>query len=472
MDEFLCNNGRYGRVCSLCLNGTSLFYHTQGNAPCEVNSRCHLGIFFYILSEIIPVTIFFLIIILFDVKLTSGALCGFLFYVQSLNTLEITAGNFIIFPPFANRLLICLKFLIGIFNLEFFLLPKFKFCLFEDAIYLHLLLFSYVTIFYALLLIIITVMVVNFRFNKCFMKISRKKKYKRSSIIHGLSSFLVICFARSTRTSLQILNPVTLFEAEGKPKEKAVFYHGEYDYFGKEHRPFAFLAITTLGLTCLPVLLLLIYPACYQVLSLLQLEETKVYGILCKIFPLEKLKPFFDSFQSTFKDKHRYLAGLFFVYRLTALVINNASSSNTKFFFALEVQFIIILTFHGIVHPHKENWHNQIDVSIFSLLALLNGITTYNYHLTLDELDYRRTIEVLSTLQVILAYLPLLYIAVLVVLKLKFRLHDWYFTKCAEKRDSLTEETAIDDILEMLDQQNREEEDSFTSPYHKNNANI
>ena len=100
------------------------------------------------------------------------------------------------------------------------------------------------------------------------------------------------------------------------------FYYGEFDYFKGYHLPYAIPAIFVLVfMGLLPPLLLLSFPLCYKVFALFRIQESKFTDILCKIIPLEKLKPFFDSFQGTFKDEHRYFAGLYFIYRLLALLL-------------------------------------------------------------------------------------------------------------------------------------------------------
>jgi len=461
LDTVLCNENRHGKVCSLCSDNHSLHYHTLQNAHCGDNSKCSLGILLYLILEIIPVTIFFLFIILLDVQLTSGALSGFLFYAQIFNTLEINAGNFIHFPKYAKTLLIILKFLIGVFNLEFFQLPSLSFCLVKGATYMHLLVFSYLTIFYALMLIIVTVLVVNSRLGKVFVKMTGSKRYKNRSIIHGLSSFLVICFSRSSKTSLQILNPVTLFGKNGKAEERVAYYHGEYTFFGREHTPFAILAIAALLLTSLPVVLLLVYPACHHCMAFLRLGESKFHKCLCQVFPMDKLKPFFDSFQSTFKDNHRYYAGLFFVYRFMSLLINNITNSHTKFYFALEVQFILALAFHGWIQPHKIHWHNHIDIFIMALLTILNGITNYNFHSSLNLQG--ESASVLITLQIVLAYLPLLYVTLLGSFMVKQNIRKRWPKNHGKKDNHLFEKKASDEILEMLDQ---DEQDLMSSYQH------
>ena len=269
----VCNENHLGRVCSRCKKNMSVFYHTQYTFNCKKEKYCSWGIVLYILSEIVPVTILFLLVILFDIKLTSGALNAFIFYTQIFETLQINANNLIDFTREAGIFLEILNFITSFFNLKFFAHSELSFCLFKGATSLNIIAFNYVTVIYSLLLVVLTVALMNTRLNtlyKCIQKIKGRKTYISQSIIHGLSGFLVICYARSTKISLQILTSVTLFGKNKSREEKVVFYYREFDYFKGDHLPYAIPAVFVLiFMGLLPPLLLLSYPLCYKVLTLL-----------------------------------------------------------------------------------------------------------------------------------------------------------------------------------------------------------
>ena len=165
-------------------------------------------------------TILFVIVILFDVQLTIGALNGFLFYTQISDTLHRAANNFIIVPPVTKTLLSILNFIVSMFNLKFFNAQPFSFCLFEGATSLDVIAFDYITIVYSLFLILFTILVTNtrcYQVSKLFKKLNRKKLLLSQSTVHGLSGFLIMCYARATTITLKLLTPVWLF---GKGPQK------------------------------------------------------------------------------------------------------------------------------------------------------------------------------------------------------------------------------------------------------------
>ena len=100
-------------------------------------------------------------------------------------------------------------------------------------------------------------------------------------------------------------------------------------------------------------LFLLAYPLIADVLALLS-EESKFTKILCTLVPLEKFKAFLDwPFRAYFRDDHRYFAGLYFVYRLSALFLF-LISRNVKYRF----YFVLELAFHSWVQPYLKKWHD------------------------------------------------------------------------------------------------------------------
>ena len=454
----VCNENRLGRVCSRCKNGTSVFYHTQYTFDCKKEKYCSWGIVLYILSEIVPVTILFLLVILFDIKLASGVLNAFIFYTQIFETLQINANNLIDFTREAGIFLEILNFITSFFNLKFFAHSELSFCLFKGATSLNIIAFNYVTVIYSLLLVLLTIALMNTRLNrlnKYIQKIKGRKTYISQSIIHGLSGFLVICYARSTKISLQILTPITLFGKNISNEEKVVFYYGEFDYFKGDHLPYAIPAIFVFAfMGLLPPLFLLSFPLCYKVFALFRIQESKFTDILCKIIPLEKLKPFFDSFQGTFKDEHRYFAGLYFIYRLLALLLY-ALTDNSKFYFLLEIQFILTLGIHSWTQPYKKKWYNRLDTFLFTLLAILNGITLCNYHLRINQLDYHKYIEVYSRVQLFLAYSPLVFTIGYILTKIVKKISTTWHLKKLSHSTRRSDELEIS--LSMLDREDYEQ---------------
>ena len=74
----------------------------------------------------------------------------------------------------------------------------------------------------------------------------------------------------------------------------------------------------------------------------------------------------------------------------------------------MEILLITILTIHGFVQPYKNSYHNKVDLFAFGMLAVINGITAYNYELVTNPDLQRDSIETIITVQVVLSYIPFL----------------------------------------------------------------
>ena len=410
----VCRENRIGVLCSTCSANHSAYFPRFN---CRKNEHCNLGGLYYILSQIIPVTIIFSLLLAFDLSLTSGLVGGVIFYMQMMDALLLTANDFLWFEPPVYKILLTLRVLSRMTNLQFFAHRKFSFCLWEGATTLDILAFNYITVTYSFLMVIFTVTVVNplvLRIKKCYRRQAGLEYAGSRSIIHGLTGFLVLCYSQSTHTSLYLLAG-QIPHGRGSKEDtirKRVFFNGELRFFEKEHLPYAIPAtFMLLTITLLPLLLLLSYPLCYRVLALCRLQESKFSRVLCRVVPLEKYKPLFDSFQGSFKDDHRYFAGFYFMYRLIWLVALASIRELASFYVTLEVKLVLILLLTAYMQPHKNKWHNRIDACIFALLAIINACTIYSYHKRNDYTHPSNYIQIANTIQVALACLPPLSVA-------------------------------------------------------------
>ena len=459
IDQLVCTSGRTGILCAECVENHSAFFHSE-NLDCNPNKHCNLGWLFFIISEIFPVTILFVLIIVFDIKLTSGTVQGFILYAQIFDTLHISANGQIWHEYAVFYAIRYLKFIFNMFNLNSFKLHRLSFCLWSTASSLDILTFKYVTIAYSLTLVFLTVTILHYCksniFQKCFRKMRRTRHKISDSIIHGLSGFLVICYSQCTKTTLLILTPVNLYSKGPKFNQTVVFYDGRLEFLTGRHLIYVIPALVfLLTLVLLPPIVFLTYPLCYRVFSLFRIQESSISKFLCKIVPLEKFKPFFDSFQSSFKDEYRYFSGLYFMYRLSTLVTFAFFHSLSNFYTLVEIQFLLMLTAHAWFQPYRNQWHNRLDTFIFATLSIVNSLTLYNYNqvFSLSESSNGNTVQ---KVQITIAYLPLLYMVVLIIATIVARLKECYKVR----HQVATEEIELDVSLLMTNRQKFNEEEN------------
>ena len=129
-----CSNHRTGRLCGDCIDNYSVLYHSD-------RFRCYkckhtFGIFLYFLSELLPLTILFCVIILFDISLTSGPLSSFVFFAQVLDIFEVTAYGSYTLPNPMKQISHLYRFIFGFFNLDFFRLDAISFVFLQKLLLL------------------------------------------------------------------------------------------------------------------------------------------------------------------------------------------------------------------------------------------------------------------------------------------------------------------------------------------------
>ena len=194
--------------------------------------------------------------------------------------------------------------------------------------------FKYVTVVYALLLVLMVIWFINKCGGRCLGKWCRITTV-RSSVVHGISAFLILCYSQCIRISLNLLNAYPLFVREGSnlTVSRRVWINGDIQYFSKEHLAYALPALfCLLVIGVFPPLLLLVYPLSNKVLTFFHLEESTAVNFACLKLRITSLKPLLDSFQGSFKDNMRFFAGLYFHYRWIALILNTIPSDFEKKF--------------------------------------------------------------------------------------------------------------------------------------------
>ena len=419
VDKLICGN-RTGRLCAHCRGNRSTYYHVNSH-KCDSNENCGIGWILLIVSEVIPITLFFFLIVICNVNFT-GILNGLVFFFQLTDISIHLTSSFVHCPKGLSQLMDIYSFLTSIFNLKFFYHSSMSYCLWEGAQTLDLFMFRYLKIVYSLLLVMLIVCIQRTCLSKILARCVTVPKVSdtKSTIIHGLSGFLVICYSECTKLSLLILIPVTVYGEN----VTAVLFNGDFHYFRGKHLAYAlpalfFLVVIGLG----PVLLLLAYPLCYKIFSLFRISESKFVKVICIFIPLEKFKPFYDSFQSNFKDEYRFYSGLYFLYRLIILLTFAVTRSLTTFHIVIIVEFTVIICLHSSLQPYKKRLHNILDSFIFANLIIISILSFYSYRHALNLQQNDSSICAVCSVLTILYYLPLAVFVVIcakeVVVKLK-----------------------------------------------------
>ena len=407
LEGVICAHNRRGTLCGECVPGTSVYYHSS-SYQCNKNNNCHLGFLFYAVSELIPVVVLFTIVLYFDISFTSGSAYSIVFTAQQFRSLEITVQGAIHYQ--SQSLLTIANALYNILNLNFFTIDKLSFCIWSGATTLDTLIMKYVSIVFAISLVLLLVYLQDYCFSKC-------RCGRRSSVVQGLTAFLVICYSQCTYVTFNILNQETPRGMGGKHTSKVVFLSGEIPYFRDKHLYYAIPAVVCLCLIVIPIPLILLFDP-----LLLRIEDRISWCFYRKPWThiRDRFKPLLDSFQGCFKDCFRCFAGLFFCYHLVILIARFAVSMNTlQYYYGLEIILILILVLQAIVQPFHDITHNIITVLSFCNLVVINLITIRVYS-SVSNKGYTTETHILQWIQTIFVYMPLL-VATIWLMKKKIR---------------------------------------------------
>ena len=267
----------------------------------------------------------------------------------------------------------------GFWNLEFFHSTIPSFCVSENITTLRALALQYLPGLYPLLLIIITYILIKLHdrnvrvvvwmwrcFHRCLALFRRSLIWNpKASIVSTFATFLTLTFQKLFIVSVKLLTKVTVTDIQSNSSQYLLFAP-TVPYFGKEHLPFAILAIAILStFIALPPLLLLIYPTkTFQ----------KLLGCLKIRWPA--LHIFADVFQGCYKNRtdgkydYRWFAAFYFIIHfiiLLAYVINY----NEEFSWTIyAIIFVIGSLLFALFRPYKKNWLNILDSVILALLGI------------------------------------------------------------------------------------------------------
>ena len=453
LSEYICSKKRTGWLCGSCVDDYSTYFHSP-NYKCGHNKDCGFGLLLYIISEIIPLTLFFTAIMLLRINFTSGRLTGLIFFAQVIDALLLDTYSLIGRITYSSHWLHIINWLLlfiyRVLNLNFFTVNSLSFCLWKGATTLDIIAFKYVTIAFAFVLVLATYMVMNccnfYHRCKC-CKLCRHLSVQ-SSIIHSISTFLVMCFAQCVQTSFLLLTPGHIYGKGGKLVDSRLLYHGDTPMFSVQHALYAtpaFLCI--LMLVFLPTIVLLWYPLGPRLLTLCGLGDSILLNFINKMLPLHKLKPFFDSFQSCFKDDLRFFSGLYFSYRISLIAAYTFSFGLTQFFTIVEILLVTMLMLHALAQPYKKRWHNVTDTLIFSNLTIINALSLFIYLKSTEKL-YREVVVAMIYIQMFLISLPLTVMFLLTIFHvvIKLKRSDFYKNlKCRKSRSG-----SIDDYKNVF----------------------
>ena len=387
LNDYMCGPmNRRGSLCNKCIDNfgpsATSFLYTCSN--CTRFSTAY-GILLYIFIEVIPITILYLIILIFRINLTSSPMTGFVLYSHLIMNAIIIDLRYpiteILYQTKYFRIFVIALY--GMWNLDFFKFILPPFCLSSHLKQTHIALFGYISVIYPLCLIIITLICIELHgrnvlpivwlwrpFHKYFVKL-RKEWNTKSDIIDVFATFLLLSCSKLMYQSVLLIQCSAALRANSTSGDVSITFVAGNDLISPcgsiQHLSFAIPACLIMCLALLLILLLILHPfkwfrdcCCFSKCELLNQTCVNIF--------VEKFHSCYRNGLDGGRDM-RSFSGLYFGLRVLSTI------------YLVTYRFLPQWTYEGIlfmstamlialVRPYKKTYMNVLDSLLLSLLTV------------------------------------------------------------------------------------------------------
>jgi len=394
---------RDGHLCGDCMEGYGppIYSYTLKCVMCSKDSFRE-NLLKYVLVGYLPLTLFFLLIIMLKFSATSQQMVVYTFTCQVMT-----------FPCLIKVIAVhrdastVVKFLVSLgslWNLDILRSVYQPFCLHPSLNSMHVLALDYVLALYPMFLILLTYLAVRLHDRYSFivsiwrparkiLTCIRKEWNIRGSVVQAFSTFLYLSYVKILYISFELLFPVYPIDMNKNfINQRYLYAAGEVEYFGPEHLPFGILAVVMIIIfNILPILVILFYPYTWF---------RKI--ILCGRFS-PTIHTFIESFNGYYKTSPKYyqsFAAAFFVSHFILLLLFNKYRNVTFLFYSM--LYLMLLSLAVIlIRPFKSKFWNKINFALLFHTSIFFLILSYYVYSRTYQPSFRgdtRFFHVISTI--------------------------------------------------------------------------
>ena len=370
LNDYMCGPmNRNGRICSECIDGFAPSVTSFGY-ECSNCTGSWYGVPLYLVLEFVPITIFYLAVLVFQISVTSSPMTFCVMYSQ-IGTYCLTQAPFLIFFKSSSAYTSAkiLTVLHGIWNLDFFRYVLPPFCVSPNLKNIHILFLGYIPAAYPLLLIVLTLILIELYsrnlqpFVWLWTKLSclKANRDSKTTIIDVFATFFFLSYTKLCFISLIVFEQTNIRKANNTQPYAVLLIDPRIRYFSKEHIPYAVISgliLFTFGL--LPALLLAAYPI-RKLRSLLLIDRLGGRSNAA-------LNIFVEKFYSCYRDgldggrDMRSFASMHLFIRLLTIPLTTWISPT--------IFFVICCLLIVAVRPCKQSYMNYTDAFILAFLAI------------------------------------------------------------------------------------------------------
>ena len=378
LNGYMCDRfNRDGVLCGECMKGLSPFVLSY-NLSCVNCPNSGMNWLKFIAVGFIPLTLFYFIMVFFNVSVTSSHMNGYVLFSQAVSTpafVRILFQN-IEALPFLSKLIKFVEPFFSSWNLDFFCSTTPDICLNTDTLQAFAL--DYCVAVYPLVLIVVSYLMIelydrNVRLIVCiwrpfhfFFKLFHHNWDIQTSVIDSFATFFLLSYVKILSVSTDLLAFTPVIELSSKEVQYRLYYSSNINFFHRYHVPYAILAISFIVFFILtPTLILILYPFWF-------FQKSLSY---CQI-RWHFLHAFVDSFQGYYKDGTepktwdlRWFSAYGLVLRIGVCFIFFLTLS-TMFFVYTIIMLVTAIILLVNLNPYKEAVKHYAVIDAFFMIFL------------------------------------------------------------------------------------------------------
>ena len=395
LNDAMCRKyNRKGFLCGECMDSLGVAINSLQVKCVKCSTLYAVGM--YLLLVILPITIFFILVVMFRPSFTSGPFLGYILYCQFMisfvrrrqSLYHSILEEMDVFGHYVANISLSLSGVWWYFVSVIWWIPPV--CLTKNMNFIQMVSLNYVFVLYPLFLLIVTYVCIelharNFRlvvylwkpFHKCFAKV-RRNWSASDSIIHAYATFLFLSFSSLVTISFDLLWATNVYNVNGTVTRTVLVLDPTMERFSPQHLQYVIPAMTILFfLGFCPTLFLCLF-------------STRLFAKCFRCGPQKQLflQTFTDAFQTCYKDGQngtydfRFLssAPMFLCLGLVlcAVVVMHPDQ---QYWIASGVAFFTIAYCIAYIQPYKSAYMN-FSLSFHSIVM---GILADMIYLWLKE---------------------------------------------------------------------------------------
>ena len=422
-DTMCTKSGRKGFLCEECIDTFGVAINSQFNECAECRELYAVGM--YLLLVILPITIFFILVVMFCLNFTSGPFLGYIIFCQLLvvfiskrcSVYQSVLDEMDVFGQTVANILVSLSGILWYSMSVFWWISPV--CLRKRMTHFQVICLDYLFVLYPLFLLIVTYVCIelharNFRlvvylwkpFHKCFAKV-RRNWSTSDSVIHAYATFFFLSFLSLATVSFDVLWATDVYDINGTLTRTVIIMDPTVERFSPQHLRYVVPAMTILFfLGFCPTLFLCLF-------------STRLFAKCFRCGPRTHLflQTFTDVFQSCYKDglngtwDFRFFSSApMFLYLFMVMITGFVVEHRPNFWIITALILFITSCSIAYVKPFKSRYMNfSLSFNFMVIGALADMLCLWTHDSIFSSHSLAVILTFLISLPHLLVFFTLLY---------------------------------------------------------------